>query len=54
MTKSAISHQLNILRKNNLVKYRKQGKEVYYTLDDDHVKEIFELTLAHIKHKEEK
>lgn len=54
MTKSAISHQLNILRKNNIVKHRRQGKEVYYTLDDDHVKEIFELTLAHIKHKEKK
>ncbi len=54
MTKSAISHQLSILKSNNLVKHRKQGKEVYYTLEDDHVKEVFEVALTHIKHKEEK
>lgn len=51
MTKSTISHQLNILRQNNIVKYKKNGKEVYYTLDDEHVKEVFEVALSHIGHK---
>ena len=54
MTKSTISHQLNILRINNIVKYKKVGKEVYYTLDDEHVKEVFEIALSHIGHKGEK
>ena len=54
MTKSTISHQLNILRINNIVKYKKVGKEVYYTLDDEHVKKVFEIALSHIGHKGEK
>ncbi|HKL79196.1 MAG TPA: metalloregulator ArsR/SmtB family transcription factor [Mobilitalea sp.] len=49
MTKSAISHQLRSLRMSNLVKYRKEGKVVYYSLTDDHVKEIFEKGLEHIR-----
>ena len=49
-----ISHQLNILRINNIVKYKKVGKEVYYTLDDEHVKKVFEIALSHIGHKGEK
>ncbi|MDF2537929.1 MAG: putative transcriptional regulator [Herbinix sp.] len=49
MTKSAISHQLHSLRQANLVKYRKEGKVVYYSLSDDHVKEIFEKGLEHIR-----
>lgn len=49
MTKSAISHQLRSLRQANLVKFRRQGKEVFYSLADDHVKEIFEKGLDHIK-----
>lgn len=53
MTKSAISHQLKILKDNYLVKSRREGKEVFYTLDDDHVKEIFETTIDHIEHKRE-
>ncbi len=50
MTKSAISHQLAMLKRMNIVKYRKAGKEVYYMLDDEHVKEVFEIGLMHIKH----
>ena len=42
MTKSSISHQLNTLRQNNIVKSKKIGKEVFYTLDDEHVTEVFE------------
>lgn len=49
MTKSAISHQLRILREANLVKFRREGKVVYYSLADDHVKEIFEKGLEHIR-----
>jgi ArsR family transcriptional regulator len=48
MTKSAISHQLGSLKQANLVKYRKEGKNVYYSLADDHIKEIFEKGLEHI------
>jgi ArsR family transcriptional regulator len=49
MTKSAISHQLHSLKQANLVKYRKEGKVVYYSLTDDHVKAIFEKGLEHIR-----
>ena len=51
MTKSSVSHQLSILRKSGIVKCQKVGKEVYYTLDDDHITKIFEIGLEHIKHK---
>jgi ArsR family transcriptional regulator len=50
MSKSSISHQLGTLRRSNIVKCRKVGKEVYYTLDDDHVQKSFELGLEHIEH----
>ncbi len=48
MTQSAISHQLRVLKQANLVKNRKEGKVVYYSLDDDHVKNIFDQGLIHI------
>lgn len=47
-SQSAISHQLRILRNVNLVTYKKQGKEVYYSLSDDHVHTIFSQALEHI------
>ena len=49
MTKSAVSHQLKILRQSDLVTYRKLGKNVYYSLADDHVRDIIEKALEHIK-----
>lgn len=49
MTKSAISHQLSSLRQANLVKFRKEGKVVFYSLADAHVKEIFEKGLEHVR-----
>ena len=49
MTKSAVSHQLKILRQSALVTYRKSGKNVFYTLADDHVRDIIEKALEHIK-----
>lgn len=48
MTKSAISHQLRILRQAKLVKARKVGKEVFYSLDDDHVSKILDCGFSHI------
>ncbi|MDF2677708.1 MAG: putative transcriptional regulator [Bacillota bacterium] len=51
MTKSAISHQLRSLKQANLVKFRKEGKVVFYSLSDDHVKDIFEKGLEHIREK---
>lgn len=47
-TQSAISHQLRILKASKLVKYKKQGKEVYYSLADDHVEKIFRMGCEHI------
>lgn len=49
MTKSAVSHQLRILRQAKLVKNRRNGKEIFYSLDDDHVLSIINLALQHIK-----
>ena len=54
MTKSSISHQLKTLKEASIVKSKKDGKEVYYTLDDEHVSEVFEVALYHIGHKKEK
>lgn len=48
MTKSAVSHQLKVLRASDLVIYKKQGKNVIYSLADDHVKDIIEKALEHI------
>ncbi len=53
MTKSSISHQLKLLKENGLVKLRKSGKEVYYTLDDSHVSNVVEIACEHVRHKEE-
>ena len=51
MTKSAISHQLRTLRQTRLVKYRKDGKIVYYSLDDEHVGNVFAQGLLHVSEK---
>lgn len=48
MTQSAISHQLKVLKDARLVKYRKEGKIVYYSLDDEHVNNIFNQGFTHI------
>ena len=49
MTLSAVSHQLNILKRSKLVKARRDGKSVYYSLDDDHVREIINCGMEHIE-----
>jgi DNA-binding transcriptional ArsR family regulator len=51
MTHSAISHQLRQLRHAQLVKFSKSGKEVIYSLDDEHVLTLFAQALDHVKHK---
>ena len=49
MTQSAISHQLRTLKQNKLVKARRDGKQVYYSLDDEHVRSIIEAGLEHVE-----
>jgi ArsR family transcriptional regulator len=48
MTQSAVSHQLRVLKQARLVKFRKDGKTVFYSLDDDHIKNIFDQGLEHL------
>lgn len=50
MSQSAVSHQLRVLRQSRLVKYRREGKTVYYSLDDEHVEDILKEGIAHIIH----
>jgi len=50
VSQSSVSHQLRILRQNDLVKFRKQGKAVYYSLDDPHVKSLLNQSLEHLLH----
>lgn len=51
MTKSAISHQLRSLKLANLVKYKRDGRMLYYSLSDDHIRDIVEKGMEHIKEK---
>lgn len=51
MSQSAISHQLRLLRNLKLVKFKKEGKMVIYSLDDDHVVQLFNQGLDHVKHQ---
>lgn len=48
MTKSAVSHQLKVLRSAKLVRAQKKGKNVFYALDDEHVKIVLEKALEHV------
>lgn len=48
MSISAVSHQLRVLRNMNLVKYRKDGKVVYYSLDDDHIVQLLKMAYEHV------
>ena len=51
MTQSAVSHQLKLLRMANQVKARREGKSIDYSLDDQHVIDILDEALTHIRHK---
>jgi len=48
VTESAVSHQLRLLRAQKLVKFRREGKNVYYSLDDSHIEELFAQGLEHV------
>jgi ArsR family transcriptional regulator, lead/cadmium/zinc/bismuth-responsive transcriptional repressor len=50
MSQSAVSHQLRSLRDLRLVKSRREGREIFYTLDDEHIRELYELGLKHVLH----
>lgn len=50
MSESAVSHQLRGLRYRHLVRSRKNGRQVYYALDDDHVAKLYRLGLEHVEH----
>ena len=50
MTESAVSHQLRGLRQMRLVRTRKEGRQVFYTLEDDHVAKLYTLGLDHVEH----
>lgn len=52
-SESAVSHQLRVLREQNLVVSRKDGRRRYYALDDTHVADLFGLALAHVSHGHE-
>lgn len=52
MTKSAVSHQLKVLKDNKLVNYRKKGKNVIYELDDEHISIIIETAEIHLKERD--
>jgi len=51
MTESAVSHQLRGLRLQRIVRKRKQGRQVFYSLDDEHVTALFRLGLSHMEHE---
>jgi ArsR family transcriptional regulator len=51
INQSAVSHQLRVLRQNDLVKFRKDGKIIFYSLDDGHVSALLEQGISHIMHK---
>ena len=49
MSQTAISHQLRVLKQNHLIKYRRQGKSIIYSLSDDHVRSIIGQGMEHIE-----
>lgn len=48
VSQSAVSHQLRVLKQSGVVKYRREGKMIYYSLDDDHIKDIFNIGVTHL------
>lgn len=51
MSQSAISHQLATLREMRLVRWRREGRQIFYTLDDEHVADLFRRGLEHVEHE---
>lgn len=54
LNQSTVSHQLQLLRNSNLVKYRREGKQIFYSLQDEHVERIISQALEHILEEGEK
>lgn len=52
MSQTAVSYQLRILRGARVVKYRRDGKMIFYSIDDDHVSDIINITITHLNHEE--
>jgi DNA-binding transcriptional ArsR family regulator len=52
MSQSAVSHQLRTLRELHLVRTRREGRKIYYALDDDHVHSLFHQGLDHVQHRD--
>ena len=52
MSQTAVSYQLRILRGARLVKHRRVGKMIFYSLDDDHINDIINTTVIHLEHEE--
>lgn len=52
LNQSTVSHQLQLLRSSKLVKFRRDGKQIFYSLDDEHIEEILQMALCHIKEEE--
>ena len=48
VSQSAVSHQLRVLKNSKIVKPRREGKQMFYSLDDDHIKKIYDMGLEHI------
>ena len=51
ITKSRTSHQLRVLKDNRIIKSRREGKHVYYSIDDEHVSDVIEIIETHLKEK---
>ena len=49
ISQSAVSHQLRVLKTSKLVKFRRDGKAIYYSLDDDHVRSMISLGMDHVE-----
>lgn len=47
---SGVSHQLRLLKKSRIVKTRREGKMIYYALDDEHIEQLIDIALRHIRH----
>ena len=52
MSQTAVSYQLRILRAARLVKNRREGKMIFYSIDDDHVRDIINTTITHLEHED--
>lgn len=49
LSQSAVSHQLRVLRAGRIVKFRKDGKQVFYSIDDHHIAEVIQITISHLR-----